>query len=630
MQQPLASAKQHALRRRKSARSVLALFLSCYIFVIPISASLQIKDLALFHLFRSRTDGIALVAVPQGPLPAKADVSEQKLTRLPPPSQAQIKANTGKGAQQAQKANTGKGAQQAQLTKKQKKKQAKERADLALELRPPLPAEVADSGKQQPQGAAEKQRKSSAKELNQDLLIFAAKRLPRKSDRKKRQGLLKILRDVARTHFKRRSINIFPFGSSATGLGDVDSDVDAVLSYGGELSPDKALRQMRSELRSRRSRSSVINITMFLPSANIPLLTMSQRGLMCDLSCDNLIPLFNTRLLRSYTEMYPHMSILASVVKRWSKRKGVNGAGHGYLSSYGWTLMIVYYLQVCMGLPSLHALCPEGRGREVVQRRAHEVARVRRKKGNKWKSFAFNFASPTSVEVQKSWNPDAIPADLSDLLRGFFDFYSNSFDWGTEVVSVRLGNRNATGDYLKPSSLLFSIEDPIEVSRNLNFPFKNTTLCWTRQAIDSAHAILEDYGKLSDLIGDDFQKGEQPPPLAKEDWLKGVVRFPQEVPPEAMRLSVTPLVEPGASEESTAEFTVIGESTAELGALEKSLEESTAELGALEKSTPLAELGALEGPTDEEEFAVQFKCSTCGRVLTDAAALARHKLALDH
>jgi len=210
--------------------------------------------------------------------------------------------------------------------------------------------------------------------------------------------------------------------------------------------------------------------------ARVPIVSFRDRdGLCsCDVSYKNYLPLFNTRLIRAYSEMEPRLPVLAVVIKRMAKIVGIASTIHGYISSYAWTLMIIYYLQVIHGLPSLHEveLSLKGLPEEGLERR----------------EFATDFAEGVGLsKVPEELGPGA-------LLRGFFVFYANTFRWTSEVVSVRLGRRTWHSDPELHENLNrelgLCIEDPIQRSRNLNFALSADRLQQIREVIEQADKNL--------------------------------------------------------------------------------------------------------------------------------------------
>ena len=69
-------------------------------------------------------------------------------------------------------------------------------------------------------------------------------------------------------------------------------------------------------------------------------------GLDGDITFHNPLALRNTQLLRAYSEIDPRVRALAYLVKRWAKARDINSPGEGTLSSYGYILCLIHFLQV--------------------------------------------------------------------------------------------------------------------------------------------------------------------------------------------------------------------------------------------------------------------------------------------
>merc|ERR1719329_569617 len=64
--------------------------------------------------------------------------------------------------------------------------------------------------------------------------------------------------------------------------------------------------------------------------AKVPILKLRDpRGSACDLSCNNMLPVFNTRLLKSYSDLDSRTADLVRQFKAWTKERGAHGAPNG-------------------------------------------------------------------------------------------------------------------------------------------------------------------------------------------------------------------------------------------------------------------------------------------------------------
>lgn len=163
------------------------------------------------------------------------------------------------------------------------------------------------------------------------------------------------------------------------------------------------------------------------------------------MSFHNIQALQNTELLLAYSDLHPVVAQLVLTVKIWAKSEHVLGAMLGHLSSYSFSLLVVYFLQVQLDLafPCLD-------------------------------TNAFDSGCIAGEQNVDKWS---CQASLEVLVERFFNFYGghgrDSFQWGFEVVSVRVGERRSPEETCfhhlpgKRTARLH-IEDPFLRYRNLN------------------------------------------------------------------------------------------------------------------------------------------------------------------
>ena len=287
-----------------------------------------------------------------------------------------------------------------------------------------------------------------------------------------------VIAQILRAAASVRGVEVRAFGSSANGFGDASSDVDVVLAAtraslvdglglgDGDLAP-RVLRKLERKLQDQG-----FKILQRILSARVPILKMSiqlpaGKSLECDLSVNNLLPVFNTKLLRSYADINPHVVKLVQTCKGWAKENGVHGAARGNLSSYAFTLMVIFFMQIRGDLPCLQADADSQPEWYFEDHKKYNV-----------------FIDDESDYSRYGEYDDASFAD-------FIRFYSKDFRWGEWVVSIRTGECLPLKKYPKlskqPRSGVFRyemdyfihIEDPFDISRNLHCvlgPGKNEKL----------------------------------------------------------------------------------------------------------------------------------------------------------
>jgi hypothetical protein len=253
------------------------------------------------------------------------------------------------------------------------------------------------------------------------------------------------------------------FGSVVAGFGTRGCDVDVVVyevkpqgSARGEIETRTLLLRL-----SKLLEDAGFVVKEQIMSARVPVLKLQYKEQEVDLSINNIAPLLNTRLLKSFASLDPLVVELVVVIKLWAKHKRLCGAVDGHLSSYAFALMVIYFLIVASStkMPCLQQ--QEGVTNE-------------------------NFASAEAAEAlaeaaRRDWSLEG--QSLFMLVCGFFAFYTGTpgpgaqfydapFNWNEEVISVRLGSRDhASCEEFKElrgcKEMQLHIEDPFERPRNL-------------------------------------------------------------------------------------------------------------------------------------------------------------------
>eukprot|EP00931_Biecheleriopsis_adriatica_P050033 TRINITY_DN28957_c0_g1_i1.p1 TRINITY_DN28957_c0_g1~~TRINITY_DN28957_c0_g1_i1.p1 ORF type:complete len:563 (-),score=93.29 TRINITY_DN28957_c0_g1_i1:84-1772(-) len=285
-----------------------------------------------------------------------------------------------------------------------------------------------------------------------------------------------------------QDVKVHAFGSSVNGFGDAQSDVDLVLEATTEelvkgLNLHEVFRKadprevaptaLQALIQPLRQTGFAIKEQVL--TAKVPILKL-HFGVDCDLSCNNLLPFFNTRLLKVYSTLDPRVVGLVQELKRWAKLKGVHGADKGNLSSYSFTLLAIFYMQQRAALPCLQKHAEEKPSWYYEGQRSWNVA--------------------MSLDADDAKKPAVDRPGLATL-RDFAGFLTQELQWGKDVVSVRKGQRLKLESFPRLSrksrnteAELLHIEDPFDIERNLNCvlaPGHNEKLWWALTEVASGH-----------------------------------------------------------------------------------------------------------------------------------------------
>lgn len=300
--------------------------------------------------------------------------------------------------------------------------------------------------------------------------------------------VLDLVRDVARRVLD-PSADIQMFGSAASGFCERGSDIDATIIvdfailnkrfHGKNRTPSVGheTRMLCSEAVSaiakyiESTNGTGLAVEGLISGAKVPIVVLSSFGRqIIDASINNVLPTYNTRLLGEYAKLDSRVVALVLCVKRWAKMAQVSDAKMGNLSSYSWSLLVIYFLQRMKVVPSLQSRAPPG----VDLYQCPSTG----------KTFDVAFISGPAARAEQELLAPKCDLTCAELLCAFFTFYDKEFKWGSEVVSIRIGGHLAKSINdsefamlsqgsrsmieLPPGIDKIHIEDPFDLTRNLH------------------------------------------------------------------------------------------------------------------------------------------------------------------
>jgi len=233
-----------------------------------------------------------------------------------------------------------------------------------------------------------------------------------------------------------------------------------------------------------------------LPRARVPVVKFRDPNsdMNCDVCLDNILACENTLLLKTYADVDPRVRQLVLIVKFWAKRRNINSAYHGTLSSYAYVILVIFYLQIVGVVPNLQKIRGPNTTQQEVDRciDGHNVYF--------WKDLsALNGYGPNAIKKRNSQS-------VGELLRGFFHFLSEEFRYRDNVVSIREATElsKVDKDWTKDKTTrkdryFFCIEDPFEITHNLGRVADHASLFTMRGEFKRAHKHLSKGGSLQDL-----------------------------------------------------------------------------------------------------------------------------------
>ncbi|XP_074021843.1 terminal uridylyltransferase 7 [Numenius arquata] len=273
-----------------------------------------------------------------------------------------------------------------------------------------------------------------------------------------------IVEDQAREHIRENLENFirqdFPgtklnlFGSSKNGFGFKQSDLDICMTVDGLETAEgldciRIIEDLAKVLKKQSGLRNVLPIT----TAKVPIVKFFhvRSGLEVDISLYNTLALHNTRLLSSYAAIDPRVKYLCYTMKVFTKICDIGDASRGSLSSYAYTLMVLYFLQQRNPpvIPVLQEIYKEPKKPEILV--------------DGWNVYFFDKIEELSVV----W-PDCgkNTESVGQLWLGLLRFYTEEFDFKEHVICIR--RKNLLTTFKKQwTSKYIVIEDPFDLNHNL-------------------------------------------------------------------------------------------------------------------------------------------------------------------
>ncbi|KAH9177283.1 hypothetical protein EDB89DRAFT_1528371 [Lactarius sanguifluus] len=304
-------------------------------------------------------------------------------------------------------------------------------------------------------------------DFSQCLFEFVVQLLPTVEELAVKEDVRKLLERLIRTI--EPNSRLLSFGSTANGFSLRNSDMDlCCLIDSEERLAATDLVTMLGDLLERETKFHVKP----LPHARIPIVKLSldpslalPLGIACDIGFENRLALENTRLLYCYAMIDPaRVRTLVLFLKVWCKRRKINSPYKGTLSSYGYVLLVIYFLVHVKNPPVLPNLQQMPPMRPISHEDTHLGGH------NTW---FFD-----DVELLRQRWQSANTDSVGQLLIDFFKYFSRDFLYNTGVASIRAGllKKDSKGwqNDLDPAHYKdarernrFCIEDPFETDFNV-------------------------------------------------------------------------------------------------------------------------------------------------------------------
>ncbi|KAJ4481115.1 hypothetical protein J3R30DRAFT_3865712 [Lentinula aciculospora] len=266
-------------------------------------------------------------------------------------------------------------------------------------------------------------------ELSQCLFDFVIQLLPTQEELAVKEDVRKLLERLIRTI--EPDSRLLSFGSTANGFSLRNSDMDlCCLIDSEERLAASNLVTMLGDLLERAETKFHVKP---LPHARIPIVKLSldpspglPLGIACDIGFENRLALENTRLLMCYAMIDPtRVRTMVLFLKVWSKRRKINSPYKGTLSSYGYVLLVIYFLVHVKNPPVLPNLQQMPPLRPIPKEETHMGGY------NTW------FFDDIDL-LRQRWHSENTET-VAELLIDFFRYFARDFAYNGGVASIRAG-----------------------------------------------------------------------------------------------------------------------------------------------------------------------------------------------
>ena len=232
---------------------------------------------------------------------------------------------------------------------------------------------------------------------------------------------------------------IYPFGSVTQFSQTINSDLEITIimkNYENYNFEDSYLFLEKIKIKLENEYQNEYEKIMLITTKRTFLLDIfdKKNNIKIEINLNNIFGILNSSLIREYLIFDSRVLILVNIIKNWSKLKGINGNHEKFLSSYCYTLMVIFFLQRIN-----NPIIPIISSKENL---------IKMKICNKEYFFEESLIYPKDkIQKFESNNNDT----LSILLFKFFIFYYyifNEKDYCIDISNEKLIERNDKINYM--------------------------------------------------------------------------------------------------------------------------------------------------------------------------------------
>ncbi|KAI7880901.1 hypothetical protein K492DRAFT_194751 [Lichtheimia hyalospora FSU 10163] len=299
---------------------------------------------------------------------------------------------------------------------------------------------------------------SRASKISNDIENHFKSSIPDEQVAAKRERLVTKITNMLRNEYP--GLNLRVEISSANGLDFKHSDLDlCIIVPQQQLQVDKRYNIGRLSklagsyynmrfLRKKLNQIGMKNVQA-VPNASVPICKFEdpRLNIKCDINTANDMGVENSKFLRTYAHFDPRVRPFLYALKHFTKRRHINNAAEGTLSSYTYVLMALFYLMQCDPpvIPNLQKLDTTGHQCHITTCRSYQGKKKLTVHKKEVVQFDVSYHTcVTAVNSQAEMQQTIGKAtgwfvknkqSVGDLLVGFFVYYDD-FDFKTKAISL--------------------------------------------------------------------------------------------------------------------------------------------------------------------------------------------------
>ena len=144
--------------------------------------------------------------------------------------------------------------------------------------------------------------------------------------------------------------NIYPYGSITQLTQNIVSDYEMSIITNNYSTIDNnqiltLFNEIKNFIENKFKNDYKINSIRETKRTVLLLIYDIRNNINIEINCNNFFSIMNSNLIYTYLVYDARALILVNTIKDWSKIKGINSNHEGFMSSYCYTLMTVYFLQ---------------------------------------------------------------------------------------------------------------------------------------------------------------------------------------------------------------------------------------------------------------------------------------------